>query len=66
MNMKNLLNAAGRILLLIVIVVGTTLITENFSYHSNSAVYAGFKVDNPKAYQDTTYLLTLLIRKLSQ
>jgi serine protease Do len=56
MNMKNLLNAAGRILLLIVIVVGTTLITENFSYHSNSAVYAGFKVDNPKAYQDTTYL----------
>ena len=56
MNKQNFIKSLGRIFVIIVIVVATTLITENFTYHSSSDVYAGFKVDNPAAYQDTTYL----------
>ena len=55
MNKKNIFQSLGKIFVVVVIVVATTLITENFTYHS-SDVYAGFKVDNPAAYQDTTYL----------
>jgi serine protease Do len=56
MNKQNIYKSAVKIFVILVIVVATTLITENFSYRSSSAVYAGFKVDNPAAYQDTTYL----------
>ena len=56
MNKQRLLKLLGEVLLIIVIVVATTLVTEDFSYHATTPVYAGFKVDNPAAYQDTTYL----------
>ena len=56
MNTNDIFKTLAKIFVIVVIVVATTLITENFTYHSSSAVYAGFKVDNPAAYQDTTYL----------
>ena len=56
MKPKNILKTSEKIFLIILIVIGTTLITEKIYSHTRDDIYPGFKVDNSAAYQDTTYL----------
>jgi serine protease Do len=56
MKANKILKATEKIFLVILIAIGTTLITEKIYSNTKESVYPGFKVDNPKAYQDTTYL----------
>jgi serine protease Do len=56
MNIKNILKASEKILLIILLAIGTTLITEKIYSHTRSDVYDGFKIDDSHSYQDTTYL----------
>ncbi len=56
MKTNKILKASEKIFLVILIAIGTTLITEKIYSNTKEAVYPGFKVDNSTAYQDTTYL----------
>jgi S1-C subfamily serine protease len=56
MNRKKILSGFGKLIVVILIVIGTTLITESFYNPSSTSDYESFRSDNSAAYQDTTYL----------
>ena len=56
MKTKNILKATEKIFLIILIAIGTTLITEKIYSNTRDNVYSGFKLDDAASYQDTTYL----------
>lgn len=56
MKTKNILKTTEKIFIIILIAIGTTLITEKIYSNTREDVYRGFKVADAASYRDTTYL----------